>query len=70
MARKQLIVNVRPDGTVHAETVGMYGEECLDYFAVLEDLLDATVDSSSYTEDYTATATGQSEASVQKLGDA
>jgi hypothetical protein len=69
MAQKQLIVNVRKDGTVHAETVGMYGEECLDYFAVLEDLLDAQVASSTYTADYTATAQGESAAAVQKLGD-
>lgn len=70
MAQKQLIVSVRRDGTVHAETVGMYGEECLDYFAVLEDLLDAEVASSTYTADYTATAQSQSDANVQKLGDA
>ena len=70
MTQKQLVVSIRKDGTVHAETIGMYGEECLDYFAVLEDLLDAEVASSSYTADYTATATGQSDAAVQKLGDA
>ncbi len=70
MTQKQLIVSVRRDGTVHAETVGMYGEECLDYFAVLEDLLDAEVASSTYTADYTATAHAQTDANVQRLGDA
>lgn len=49
---KQVIVTVRRDGTVDAETIGMYGAECLDYFAVLEDLLDATVTGSDYTDDY------------------
>lgn len=70
MTQKQLIVSVRRDGTVHAETVGMYGEECLDYFAVLEDLLDAEVASSTYTADYTATAQAQADPNVQRLGDA
>jgi Protein of unknown function (DUF2997). len=70
MAQKQLIVSVRKDGTVHAETVGMYGDECLDYFAVLEDLLDAEVASSTYTADYSATGQAQTDANVQKLGDA
>jgi Protein of unknown function (DUF2997). len=70
MAQKRLIVSVRKDGTVHAETVGMHGEECLDYFAVLEDLLDAEVASSSYTADYTATGQGDSVSDVQQVGDA
>lgn len=69
MADKQLVVNVRKDGTVHAETVGMKGPECLDYFAVLEDLLEAEVVSSTYTDDYNAVADGASDAAVQKLGD-
>lgn len=50
---KQLLIQVRPDGTVHAETLGMTGEECLDYIAVLEDLLDAETTASSYTAAYT-----------------
>jgi len=54
MARKQLVIKVRPDGTVNAETLNMKGQECLDYIAVLEDLLDAQTVTSSYTEDYTA----------------
>lgn len=70
MAHKQLVVSIRKDGTVHAETVGMYGEECLDYFAVLEDLLEADVASSSYTADYAATPQGDAAPTVQRLGDA
>ncbi len=59
MADKQLIVQVRPDGTVHAETVGMYGDECLDYIAVLEDLLDAEATASSFTDAYNQVAADQ-----------
>ncbi|AWB87595.1 DUF2997 domain-containing protein [Mycetocola zhujimingii] len=59
MTDKQLIVQVRPDGTVHAETIGMYGQECLDYISVLENLLDAEATSSSFTEAYSQTAAQQ-----------
>lgn len=52
MDRRQLIVSVHPDGTVGAETRNILGEECLDYIAVLEDLLEAGTESSSYTEDF------------------
>lgn len=56
MDNKQLIVSVRPDGSVFADTHNIYGDECLDYITVLEDLLDATTESSSYTADRTRTA--------------
>jgi hypothetical protein len=52
MTDKQLIVQVRPDGSVHAETIGMYGNECLDYIAVLENMLEAETTESSFTEAY------------------
>lgn len=52
MAQKQLIVQVHKDGTVNAETIGMFGDECLDYISVLEDLLEAETVQSSFTEDY------------------
>jgi hypothetical protein len=68
MAQKQLVVSIRKDGTVHAETVGMKGQECLDYFAVLEDLLDAEVASSTYTDDFNAVADDAADAAVQKVG--
>lgn len=50
--QKQLIVNLRADGSVAAETIGMTGEECLAYISALEDLLDATTTSSSFTDAY------------------
>lgn len=51
---KHLVVKLRPDGTVDAETFGMTGDECLSYIAALEDLLDATTTQSSFTADYSA----------------
>jgi hypothetical protein len=56
---KQLIVQVRPDGSVHAETIGMYGDECLDYIAVLENMLDAETTTSSFTDAYAQVAAEQ-----------
>ncbi|WP_203580906.1 DUF2997 domain-containing protein [Microbacterium hibisci] len=50
---KQLVVRLRADGTVDAETIGMHGPECLDHIEALEALLDAETVSSSFTEDYT-----------------
>ena len=50
---KQLVVRLRADGTVDAETIGMHGPECLDHIEALEALLDAQTVSSSLTQDYT-----------------
>ncbi|GAA5210720.1 DUF2997 domain-containing protein [Microbacterium kyungheense] len=54
---KQLVVRLRADGTVDAETIGMKGPECLDHIEALEALLDAETVSSSFTEDYTTAST-------------
>lgn len=50
--REHIVVRVAPDGTISAGTVGMKGPKCLDYIAVLEDLLDATTASSAFTAEY------------------
>lgn len=54
---KKLIVQLRADGSVAAETFGMYGDECLPYINALEDLLEATTTTSSFTDDYNRIAT-------------
>lgn len=54
--RRRIVVTVSPDGTVSAETLGILGEECLDYVALLEDLLDARTVESAYTADRHRTA--------------
>jgi Protein of unknown function (DUF2997) len=48
----RIVVTVSGDGTVSAETVGLTGAACLDYIAVLEDLLDARTVHSAYTAEY------------------
>jgi hypothetical protein len=52
LGERRIVVTVAPDGTVNAETRGVVGEECLDYIAVLEELLDARVVESAYTADF------------------
>ena len=49
---KKLVVQLRADGSVAAETFGMTGPECLDYIQQLEALLDAETTSSTFTDDY------------------
>jgi hypothetical protein len=51
--RPRIVVTVNPDGTVTAETLDILGADCLDWIAVLEDLVDGRVADSTYTTDYT-----------------
>lgn len=52
MTQKKLMINVSSDGSIKAETLGILGAKCLDYVAVLEDLLDAQSVESRFTADY------------------
>jgi hypothetical protein len=52
MTRRQIIVKVAPDGTVHAETKGIKGPKCLDAIQLLEDILEAQAISSDFTYEY------------------
>ena len=40
----RIVVTVSADGQISAETEGLLGDACLDYIAVLEDLLAARAD--------------------------
>ncbi|MGB2567622.1 DUF2997 domain-containing protein [Micromonospora citrea] len=51
--RPRVVVTVGPDGAVSAETRGVHGDRCLDYVALLEDLLAARAVQSAYTADHT-----------------
>lgn len=50
--KPRIVVTVGADGQVHAETVDILGERCLDYIAVLEDLIGGQVRHSDYTADF------------------
>lgn len=58
--RETITVRITADGMITAETHGITGPKCMDYIATLEDLLDATTQSSSFTTDYNATTTTES----------
>ncbi|WP_328459401.1 DUF2997 domain-containing protein [Actinoplanes sp. NBC_00393] len=49
----RIVVTIGADGQVRAETLDIVGDRCLDYIAVLEDLIGGQVQHSAYTEDYT-----------------
>lgn len=51
----RIVLTVTSDGAVSAETVGVLGDRCLDYVAVLEDLLAARAVESTYTADFSRT---------------
>jgi len=62
MATERIRIDISTDGTIKAETIGILGQKCLDYIAVLEDLLDANAIHSSFTKDYNShevTVTGE-----------
>jgi hypothetical protein len=65
--QERIIVTVRPDGTVDAETRGMLGERCLDAVALLEDFLDAQATRSNFTTDRYRTAVTENNTSDQTL---
>ncbi|MET8832772.1 DUF2997 domain-containing protein [Micromonospora sp. NPDC004540] len=50
--QKRIVLTVTSEGLVSAETQGLIGDACLDYIAILEDLLDARTVESAYTADY------------------
>jgi hypothetical protein len=53
---EQIIVRIGTDGTIQAETKGMKGAKCLTSLELLENLLDAQVTTSAFTDEYTQTA--------------
>ncbi|MEH0970652.1 DUF2997 domain-containing protein [Micromonospora sp. CPCC 205546] len=48
----RIVVTVTSEGVVSAETRDVLGDGCLDYIAVLEDLLAARTVRSAYTADH------------------
>lgn len=48
----QVKIRIKPDGEIDAETLGLKGEDCLPYIAMLEELLQAETVDSSVTDEY------------------
>ncbi len=70
MTNARIVITVASDGVVGAETQRVTGVKCLDYIALLEELLDARTVDSAYTADYTRThlaeQTPQEERNVER----
>jgi hypothetical protein len=52
---EQIVVRIGADGAIRAETKGIKGAKCLESIALLEQLLDAHVTSSAFTDEYAQT---------------
>lgn len=49
---KQLIIKIRKDGTIEAQTKGIKGKKCEDYIKLIEELTDSKVIDKQYTSEY------------------
>ena len=49
---KKLIIKIKKDGTVEAETKGIKGKRCEDYAKIIEQLTDSKIISKEYTREY------------------
>lgn len=49
---KRIRIDLSPDGNVKAETFGIYGQKCMDYVSILEDMLEAQSIQSKFNSDY------------------
>jgi hypothetical protein len=52
MISRRIVVRVRPDGSLHAETQGIKGDACLAYIPIIEALTEARTVSSHFTSEY------------------
>ncbi|MGM8214593.1 DUF2997 domain-containing protein [Bacillaceae bacterium W0354] len=57
---KKLRFEILPTGEIRVKTLGVKGEECLDYVALVEKLVDAKTVDSKFTEEYYETTIEQS----------
>lgn len=49
---KKLIIKIRKDGVVEAETKGIKDQKCEDYLKIIEELTDSKVVKKEYTPEY------------------
>lgn len=66
-AKETITVRITTQGLITAETHGITGSKCMNYIATLEELLEATTQSSSFTVDYHATSTTHSSEVTNEL---
>lgn len=66
---RSIIVTIRKDGSIAAETQGLKGTECLPYIDRLQAATDSAVVASNYTEEFYEAATTETE-TVEEPGTA
>ena len=50
--KKQLAIFLTPDGNIKVETHNIKGKQCLQYMALLTELLQARITDSEFTQEY------------------
>ena len=48
----KIVIKIRPDGMIEAETLGIKGKKCKEYMEILEKFLDSKIIDSEYTKEY------------------
>jgi len=49
---KKLIIKIKKDGSIEAETKGIKGKKCEDYVKLIEELTDSKVIDKEYTSEF------------------
>lgn len=49
---KKIQVRIFPDGKIESKTVGIKGDNCLDYVKIIEKITNARTTDSSFTDEY------------------
>jgi len=55
MKGEKLIIKIKKDGTVEAETIGIMGEKCLNYMDPISKLINGKIVDSRFTKDFYGT---------------
>ena len=48
----KIIIKIKPNGEIMAETKGIKGKKCKEYLDIMSKFLDAKIVDSSYTKEY------------------
>jgi len=50
--KKRIEIEIKNDGTILAETIGIKGRKCIDYIELLEEILEAEAVDSDFKPEY------------------
>ena len=66
---KRIIIRIRSDGSIQAESQGIKGKACLKYLSVMETFARAAIVDSRYTEEYFQEEETAQLENLQRLGE-